>query len=106
MPFQKGQISNPKGRPVGAKGKNVGLVKAQLDDLNCDPVLELVAIARDLNTELGFRIKIYLDLVNYIHPKLKAIEHSGINGELLHNKYVVEIVDAPKREQSNGKEVV
>ncbi len=33
-----------------------------------------------------------------MHPKLKAIEHTGANGEALQNKYRIEIVDAPKRE--------
>jgi len=106
MPFQKGQVSNPNGRPIGAKGKNAGLVKAQLKELNCDPIAELVAIAQDVNTELIFRIKIYLDLVNYIHPKLKTIELSGADGGPFQNKYTVEIVDAPKIVQGDSKEVV
>ena len=106
MPFQKGEVSNPKGRPVGAKGKNVGLVKAQLQELDCDPILELVLIARDINTEPVYRIKIYSELANYIHPKLKAIEHTGVDILPTQNKYLVEIVDAPLSDQNNGKEIM
>ena len=99
MPFEQGKSGNPSGRPLGARGKNASLVKAQLKDLDCDPVSELVAIAKDVNTELGFRIKIYLDLVNYIHPKLKAIEHSGADGSALQHTIQLEYVNAKHEEE-------
>ena len=103
MPFEPGQSGNPEGRPNGAKGKNISLVKAQLKEMECDPVALLVEIAQDEFTELGLRVKIYLDLVNYMHPKLKAVEHTGANGDPLQNKYRIEIVDAPKRDdEANG----
>ena len=98
MPFEQGKSGNPSGRPLGARGKNAGLVKAQLKELNCDPIAELVAIAQDVNTELIFRIKIYLEMANYIHPKLKAIEHTGTDGSVLQHTIQLEYVNAKHEE--------
>lgn len=52
-------------------------VSAALRKLDADPVGELVALARDADTDpkvLAVRAKVWCELLQYCHPKLRSIE--------------------------------
>lgn len=66
--------------------KDKTLVASRLAEIGYDPVSEAVAIARDEETDpriLTIRAKIACDLLQYVQPKLKAIEITGKDGEPL-----------------------
>ena len=44
----------------------------RLKELGCDPIAELVALARDEAAPLPLSARIYSDLANYVAPKRKA----------------------------------
>ena len=64
------------GRKQGTKNKVSASVRARLEELECDPVEQLVIIARQAqaNDDLQLAVVIYKDLAAYVAPKQKAIE--------------------------------
>jgi hypothetical protein len=85
MPFAPGAS-----RPPGSgrkKGQKIWKSARQiLQDMNCDPIAGLVAIATEKNDTGAFvnepqvRKSAYAELAQYVHPKLRAIEHTGAGG--------------------------
>lgn len=85
------------GRPKGAQNKNSLSALQQLNDLGCDPIANLAHIAmggsvramvglnkdvgdiivEDVPPTLDQQMTANIKLLPYIHPALKAIEHSG-----------------------------
>ena len=64
------------GRAKGKKNKVSELVRDRLKVLKCDPIEQLVIIARQAqkNDDLHLAVAVYKDLAAYVAPKLKAIE--------------------------------
>ena len=69
---------NPKtgGRVKGQKNKVSELVRDRLKELNCDPIEQLVIIARQAqqNDDLQLAGAMYKELAAFVAPKLKAME--------------------------------
>jgi hypothetical protein len=49
--------------------------------LKCDPLEELVKLARDPGITTEQKIRIYSELAQYKHPRRKAVEHSTEEGK-------------------------
>ena len=64
------------GRAKGKKNKVSELVRERLKELKCDPIEQLVIIARQAqeNDDLHLAGAMYKELAAYVAPKLKAIE--------------------------------
>ena len=64
------------GRAKGKKNKVSELVRDRLNVLKCDPIEQLVIIARQAqaNDDLQLAVTVYKDLAAYVAPKLKSIE--------------------------------
>lgn len=60
--------------------KSKTAVAQQLNKLGIDPVAEAVSVATDLDCPYVVRAKIWCELIQYIQPKLKAIELTGKDG--------------------------
>jgi hypothetical protein len=69
---------NPKtgGRTKGQKNKVSELVRDRLKELKCDPIEQLVIIARQAqeNDDLHLAGAMYKELAAYVAPKLKSID--------------------------------
>jgi len=63
------------GPPIDAED-----VAKRLTELGCDPIAELVALARDDAAPLPLSARIYTDLANYVAPKRKAEDLCAILG--------------------------
>lgn len=76
MPFEPGHKKS-NGRPPGSINKRTALIKPiveALKEANHDPLLELL---KDLPTLEGpMRAKINLELLDFLYPKKRAVEHS------------------------------
>ena len=59
---------------------DAGDVAKRLKELGCDPIAELVALARDEAAPLPLSARIYSDLANYVAPKRKAEDLCAILG--------------------------
>ena len=79
MANEKGQRIG--GRQKGTPNKKTLILKDLLDKMSFDPAKKLVEMMPDLNYEL--KAKICLELMEYLYPKRKAIEHSGPDGEAI-----------------------
>lgn len=71
MPFKKGDIPNPKGRPTGTKNKVTEKMRANLMEI-------LQGLERQVKTDLrglepNERVKAYTSLLAYAIPKQAAI---------------------------------
>jgi hypothetical protein len=80
MPFQKGHQKHG-GRKSGTHNKITNDVRALLDSLGVNPLEGMARIAKDheqSNPQLAGRM--HAELAKYVHPQLKAIEHSGPGG--------------------------
>ena len=64
------------GRKQGTKNKVSASVRDRLNVLKCDPIEQLVIIARQAqaNDDLHLAVTVYKDLAAYVAPKLKSIE--------------------------------
>ena len=64
------------GRTIGTKNKVSASVRDRLNVLKCDPIEQLVVIARQAqaNDDLHLAVAVYKDLAAYVAPKLKSIE--------------------------------
>jgi len=77
-----------KGRKKGTPNKRTQDVMERLKELNCDPIEGMAKIAKIAMTEgeeqdLQLAGQMYKELAQYIAPKRKAIEHTGLDGESL-----------------------
>lgn len=64
------------GRQKGTPNKSTSLLREKLDALACDPVEELVKIARQPQTPPGLKVTIYTTLMPYIFPKRAFIDNA------------------------------
>ena len=64
------------GRTIGTKNKVSASVQDRLKVLKCDPIEQLVIIARQAqkNDDLQLAGAMYKELAAYVAPKMKAIE--------------------------------
>ena len=64
------------GRQKGTPNKNRTALLAKLDDSfpNYDPLLALVEIAQDPETDLSMRVDCHKTLASYIYPKMRTAE--------------------------------
>ncbi len=66
------------GRKQGTKNKVSASVRDRLNVLKCDPIEQLVIIARQAqaqaNDDLHLAVTVYKDLAAYVAPKLKSVE--------------------------------
>lgn len=87
------------GRPPGAQNKARIDVSERLAALNCKPIDGMARIAKiaEENGEYALAGKMYSELIKYVVPQLKAVEHKGnIDGD--HNITVIKriIIDDRK----------
>lgn len=68
------------GRKKGVPNKKTLAVAEKLEALGCDPIEGLARIAMDSDEE-SLRLQANKELAQYIAPKRKAIEHTGVDGE-------------------------
>ena len=81
-PFRaaRGRSSEPPGRSHNGPPTDVDDVAKRLKELGCDPIAELVALARDEAAPLPLSARINSDLANYVAPKRKAEDLCAILG--------------------------
>ena len=87
MTFVPGMKKVPgSGRRKGQGNAGWRSARQILADLKCDPIAGLAAIAMEKTdtgafvNEAPIRERAYAELAQYIHPKLRAIEHTGAGG--------------------------
>jgi hypothetical protein len=64
--------------------------------LKCDPIAGMTNLAADPATKPELRGRMFAELASYIYPKLRTIEHSGIDGAPIQGRTVLEVVYADK----------
>ena len=62
------------GRPKGSLGAMTERVIDLLEELDFDPLLELVNLYRDPETDRRTKVRIASELAQFVAPKLKAID--------------------------------
>lgn len=74
MSFEEG---HPKlgGRVKGTPNKRTSQITDILNEMNVDPVRAILELIPGL--EPKEQVDVYLDLMTYIYPKLKAVQFSG-----------------------------
>ena len=80
------------GRQKGTPNKNRAALMAKLDDAfpSYDPLLALVEIAQDPETDLSMRVDCHKTLASYIYPKMRTAE-SVVASEA--SPVVIEIIE-------------
>jgi hypothetical protein len=82
------------GRQKGTPNKATQSIQQRLDDLGCDPIEGMVKIANEAlnNADLQLAGNMYKELAQYVAPKRKSIEHTGVDGETLQLVTRVELI--------------
>ena len=80
------------GRQKGTPNKNRTALLAKLDEAfpSYDPLLALVEIAQDTETDLSMRVECHKTLASYIYPKMRTVEPAVFDE---HAPVVIEIVN-------------
>lgn len=109
------------GRVKGTPNRATVALREKLAALGCDPVAELVGIAKDPKTETGFKVNIYTLLLRHTNSVPRPIDDTNVgdattNGAMMAPeealslaKYVIEVLgpnSAPQGEktpQTDGK---
>ena len=72
-------------RPAGTPNKNkkalILLLQAKYPGYH--PVMEMAAIAHDMNNSIEMRANMHKEVASYIEPKRKAVEVTGSDGNEL-----------------------
>lgn len=80
MAYQKGHQKIPgSGMQKGMKRKATA-AKEVMEAAGCDPIEGMVRLAMDEKQKPELRGKMFAELAQYVWPKLRAIEHSGVGG--------------------------
>ena len=79
MPFQKGHVKQG-GRKKGTGNKLAVEVRQRLEQCGHDPIWGMIEIANDETASLELRGRMNAELAQYVYPKRKAIEHTGLGG--------------------------
>lgn len=75
--IKKGEVRNPRGRPKGAISKQNKQIKATIE-MVMDSLAE--TIIEDLaQVNSSRRLQVYIDLMNYIKPKLSSSKNENTN---------------------------
>jgi hypothetical protein len=82
MPFVKGHKKFG-GKSKGCKHKINRDIVGLLDSLGCNPIEGLARIASDDKIEAAIRVNAYGRIAKFVHPELKAVEHTGKDGEAI-----------------------
>jgi hypothetical protein len=75
MPRPKG-LPKTGGRIRGTPNKTTKSVMEKLEELGCDPIEGLAAIAMNTNTAPELKVRCYSELAQYAYPKRKAVDLS------------------------------
>ena len=80
------------GRQKGTPNKNRAALMAKLEDAfpTYDPLLALVEIAQDPETDLSMRVDCHKTLASYIYPKMRTAEPAIVDEQA---PVVIEIVN-------------
>lgn len=62
-----------------------------LADLKCNPITEMVRIARDPKVDPAVRGNLYGKLANKIHADLRSVEHGGIDGKPIEHSFTLHV---------------
>lgn len=81
------------GRQKGTPNKRTQELLDKLRELNFDPLENLVVIANDETTSTELKVKINIELLNYVYPKRKAIAMDI-------TKYIGDINEKPKNDEN------
>jgi hypothetical protein len=77
--FQKGH-ARVGGRKKGTKNKLTTAALERLSELNCDPLEGMAKIAADKKNPIELRARMYAELAQYVYPKRRSMELSGVDG--------------------------
>ena len=61
------------GRKAGTPNRSSLVLREKLAELGCDPILELVNIAKGAQTEVSLRVQIYSSFMRHTYPSLKSM---------------------------------
>jgi hypothetical protein len=75
MGFQKGH-SKLGGRKRGIPNMIKGDVRALLDELGCNPVMDMAQMAMDDSVDIRTRVRLLVKLAGLVYPQLKAVEYT------------------------------
>ncbi len=89
-------------RPAGVPNKRSSYARKVITEAmkGGDPLEEMVKMAQDETVEASVRANTWAKLAKFIHPELKAVEHTGDGGGALVAR--VEIVRADVRAEDQG----
>jgi len=69
------------GRTAGTPNRKTQEVTELLESLGCDPIEGMARIAMDERNSVEVRSRMYAELAQYVAPRRKAVEHSGVAEE-------------------------
>ena len=79
--FKPGQSGNPAGKKPGTKNKRTLAIADLCKEKDFNPLAFLIDTAKNEEIEWSHRIKAACEVNACVHPRLKAIEHSGNIGK-------------------------
>ena len=93
------------GRTRGTPNRRTVDIQEKLAAMGCDPIAGMAAIATDEKQDIALRAAMYKELAQYVAPKRKAVEMSGVDGaELTLADLVRASYELEKKADAAGRE--
>ncbi len=85
------------GRQKGTPNKALSKAAKTLEEIGCNPILEMVKIAEECMQLQDYQTAggMYKELAQYVSPKLKAVEVTGADGGAIKHSHKVEWIVQP-----------
>ena len=87
------------GRQKGTPNRATLMLKEKLDDLGCDPLVELAKIGMNPKIPIEIRVRCFIEIASYVYPKRKPVDAPNHERPVINLNTTLDNSDDPGNER-------